>query len=625
MSVLDMFLKKKIKRLKKTLVISTDISLSLLASYLSIKLLIPDILVDEKNFLIFIFINIGLFIVTFSSFRIYSNILRYSDVGYFNDLLYSIILYTIINVCINLFNVNDFSYDLILIQSLVFFFLLVSIRLVVKNFLNFNYNSDMKNIIIYGAGKAGAQLAFSISQSDKLNISAFIDDDNNKQGRKILDIKIYGYSNLIYLVKKFQIDEIYIAIPSLGIVERRSLIDELSKLNIRIRSLPRVEDLINENISLSDVKKVNLDDIIKRKINIDQLKIDKSLNDKTILITGSGGSIGRELSLQCLKCRPKSLIIIDHSEFNLYAVEEEIHKLVKDNNQDTKVFSILVSVRDIKKLDNIFKKYEPDIIFHAAAYKHVSFGERNQIEFLDNNILGTYNVALLSIKYNCKNFTLVSTDKAVRPSNIMGASKRFAEMIVQSLYESQEKNKKTIFSIVRFGNVIGSSGSVVPLFQSQINNGGPVTVTHPEVTRYFMTIPEAVSLILLSSSIAKDAEVFVLDMGEPMKIKSLAEKLISLSGKVPTEEKDNIQEDEILINYIGLKPGEKLHEELVIGENILRSEYKDILIAKEKFIPWKDLEKFLEKISEAINLNDLDKSINVLQEVIEDFRGQTDF
>ncbi len=617
-----MFVLKELKNFKKLIVISTDIILCIISFYLALEFLVSSIYFYDLALAKFLFTSIFLFLAVFSYLGIYSNVIRYTDIRYIKDLLYGLSIYTILNIIFNYFFNNNSIFDLILIQSLIFLFLLISVRLVAKELLRDVYENKKRNIIIYGAGKAGIQLALSISQSDEINVSAFIDDDVHKQGRKILDINIYNYSKLNELLNSKNVSEIYIAMPSLGVVERQQLIDKLSQINISVRSLPRVEDLINEKVTLSDVKKINLDDIIKRKIFIDQDKIDNFLVGKNILITGSGGSIGKELSLQCIKCKPNSIIIVDHSEFNLYRVEKDISNLLIGNKCNIKIIPLLVSVKNLNKLENIFKTYKPDIVFHAAAYKHVSLGEKNQLEFLENNILGTYYTALMSTKYKCSNFTLVSTDKAVRPSSIMGASKRFAEIVVQSMNEIQND---TIFSVVRFGNVIGSSGSVVPLFQSQITNGGPVTVTHPEVSRYFMTISEAVSLILLSSTISHGSEVFVLDMGDPIKIDYLAEKLISLSGKTPVKNNKHLKSDEIKIEYVGLKPGEKLHEELIIGENIQSSKYQEILIAKEDFMGWNELKKFLREIEESTKENDLKKAIDTLKKVIENFKGQTDF
>ena len=411
------------------------------------------------------------------------------------------------------------------------------------------------------------------------------------------------------------VKEIYIAIPSLSVSKKKNLIEDLSFLKVGIKSLPHIENLINDKVNYTDLKNIDINDLVERKVNIDHDTIRNAIKGKIILITGSGGSIGAELCAQCLDYNPKKVIAIDLSEYNLYELEKRIIKNPKRKEDELKYIPHLINITEEKPLEDIFLKYKPHIVFHAAAYKHVKLGEINPISFIKNNIFGTLSVCKLSIKYNCESFTLVSTDKAVRPKNIMGTTKRVAEIIVKSLSKNQNTNNTRI-SIVRFGNVIGSSGSVIPLFQEQIEKGGPVTVTDSRVTRYFMTIPEAVGLILLSKSISKGNEVYVLDMGKPLRIEYLANKLILLAGKIPVINKEVTNENEIKIEHIGLISGEKLHEELLIGNDTIESAYSDILIAREDYVAWPNLEIQISNLKKQIEKREIYEAINVINEIV---------
>lgn len=418
---------------------------------------------------------------------------------------------------------------------------------------------DTSRVMIIGAGEAGNQIAKEIIGSDKLNktVICFIDDMETKQGRYLQGKKIVGKRDkIIEAVEKYEIDEIYIAIPSITGLERKGIIDICSKTNCKIKVLPGMYKILNDDVSVSALRNVEIEDLLGRdQIKINTEEIMDYVNNKVIMVTGGGGSIGSELCRQIAKHGPKQLLLIDIYENNAYDIQQELIR--KYPMLDLKV--LITSVRNSKKVDKLFEQYHPDIVYHAAAHKHVPLMEDSPNEAVKNNVFGTFHVAKAADKYGVKKFILISTDKAVNPTNIMGATKRICEMIVQTF----GRKSKTEFVAVRFGNVLGSNGSVIPLFKKQIEGGGPVTVTHPDIIRYFMTIPEAVSLVLQAGAYAKGGEIFVLDMGEPVKILDLATNLIKFSGYTP-----NI---DIKIEFTGLRPGEKLYEELLMDEEGMKT------------------------------------------------------
>lgn len=418
---------------------------------------------------------------------------------------------------------------------------------------------DVSRVMIIGAGQAGNQIAKEISDSDRLkkSVVCFIDDMDTKQGRYLQGKKIVGKRDkIIEAAEKYEIDEIYIAIPSATGLERKSIIDICSKTDCKIKVLPGMYKILNDEVSVSALRNVEIEDLLGRdQIDINTEEIMSYVNNKVVLVTGGGGSIGSELCRQIAKHGPKQLLLIDIYENNAYDIQQELCR--KYPMLNLKV--LITSVRNSKKVDKLFEQYHPDIVYHAAAHKHVPLMEDSPNEAVKNNVFGTFHVAKAADKYGAKKFILISTDKAVNPTNIMGATKRICEMIVQTF----GVKSKTEFVAVRFGNVLGSNGSVIPLFKKQIEGGGPVTVTHPDIIRYFMTIPEAVSLVLQAGAYARGGEIFVLDMGEPVKILDLATNLIKFSGYTP--------DVDIKIEFTGLRPGEKLYEELLMDEEGMKT------------------------------------------------------
>lgn len=428
--------------------------------------------------------------------------------------------------------------------------------------------NEGRRIMIIGAGKGGNLLAREIQSSEifsKSKVACFIDDDESKIGSYICGAKIYGGRDKIEeATEKFQIDEIVLAMPSISVDEKKKILDICQRTGCTLKILPLISSVIREKTGLSpNIREVAIEDLLERPpIQVDMDKISEYISGKTVMVTGGGGSIGSELCRQIAQHSPKKLIILDIYENSAYDIQNELKELYGEH-LDLEV--IIASVRDERRIDNIFASHKIDIVYHAAAHKHVPLMETSPNESIKNNVFGTRCVASAASKYNVKRFVMISTDKAVNPTNIMGASKRMCEMIVQSM----AKNSKTIFACVRFGNVLGSNGSVVPIFKRQIKQGGPIKVTHPEITRFFMTIPEAVCLVMMAGSFANGGEIFILDMGKPVKILDLAENLIKLSGYVPYKD--------INIIFTGLRPGEKLYEEILMNEEQLKSTKNELI------------------------------------------------
>ena len=454
---------------------------------------------------------------------------------------------------------------------------------------------DRKNILVYGAGKAGVQISESLKKANDYKVVGFIDDDFSKVNTIVNSIDVYAFSDLNSLITEKNVKSLILAMPSAKQNERQEILKKLSQFPLEVKSLPNLDDIENDLITLEQIKFVEVDDILGREVVMPKKELlKKNIHKKNILITGAGGSIGSELSRQIKELKPTSIIILDNSEFNLYNIH---HELTISNGVE--VIPILSTVTNYSQIYNVIKKYKIDTIYHAAAYKHVPMVELNVVSGVYNNVIGTFNVVKAANELQVENMVLISTDKAVRPTNVMGASKRLSEFILQAF---AEQKGQTCFSMVRFGNVIDSAGSVVPLFRKQIKQGGPVTVTHRNITRYFMSIPEAVQLVLQSGSMAKGGDVFVLDMGEPIKILDLAYRMIHLSGLMPIDN-DNPDGD-IKINFTGLRPGEKLYEELLIGDDVIQSKHPRIMQAREEKLDMDKIIDFIDKIKKSRDIQD---------------------
>ena len=478
-----------------------------------------------------------------------------------------------------------------------------------------------RNVLIYGAGMGGIELANSLSHNSEINILGIIDDDKTLKGHFIQDLKVLGDRTEIKSIRdKTDPLEVLLAMPSAKRKQRKELLKYLEDKKVSVKTMPSLNDLDSGKAKLSDLQKIDITDLLGREeLALNEKLLTECILDKTVLVTGAGGSIGSELCRQILPLNPSSLILLDHAEHNLYLINLELSNLCKKLNSSTSIIPVLGSITNGTLIEATIKEFKVETIYHAAAYKHVTLLENNIREGMLNNIFGTYNVAKAATQLNVENFILISTDKAVRPTSVMGATKRITELIIQGLSLKQEteheKRKKTTrFAIVRFGNVLGSSGSVIPLFQKQIEVGGPLTITHPEATRYFMTISEASQLVLQAGSIGSNCNVFILNMGEPISILSLAKQMVYLSGHKLRKEKTTGDDSEIEILFTGLQKGEKIHEELFISKNITSTEHPMIMKAQENFCSWQEVEKIMMALESS---NSSDK--NELRQLLIDF------
>ncbi|MDH1630665.1 polysaccharide biosynthesis protein [Pseudomonas mosselii] len=477
-----------------------------------------------------------------------------------------------------------------------------------------NQGEASTRVAIYGAGAAGNQLMAALRMGKAMRPVAFIDDDASLTNRMIAGLQVYAPKNLQRMIDATGAEEILLALPSVSRSRRREILNLLEGYPLHVRSVPGFMDLASGRVKVDDIQEVDIADLLGRDaVPAQQDLLARCIAGNTVMVTGAGGSIGSELCRQIVGQRPRTLLLYEHSEFNLYSIAKELEERIGQDQLGVQLIPILGSVRDQRKLLDIMQAWKVDTVYHAAAYKHVPMVEHNIAEGVQNNVIGTLYTAQAALQAQVANFVLISTDKAVRPTNVMGSTKRLAEMVLQALSNERAPRlmgdvgnvaqvNKTRFTMVRFGNVLGSSGSVIPLFHAQIKAGGPLTVTHPKITRYFMTIPEAAQLVIQAGSMGQGGDVFVLDMGEPVKIVELAEKMIHLSGLSVRSERN--PHGDIAIEFSGLRPGEKLYEELLIGDNVLGTRHPMIMSANEDCLPWEVLKQRLEALLGAIARDD---------------------
>ncbi len=532
---------------------------------------------------------------------VYRSLIRFSGARTIADLGLACGLLTIplFIVCV-VFRLPDVPRTLCVLHPMIFLLLLAAsragIRFALLDLLKV-VAADVRRVVVYGAGRAGQQLALSLRHEPQVHLVGFVDDDLRLDGQRLDGVPVFGANRLHDLLEDTDVDEVLLAIPSASRARRREIIETLQDEEVYVRSLPNLTSVIEGRITVSDLHEIQIDELLGREpVAPNELLMGKTIVGKTVLVSGAGGSIGSELCRQIIHCRPARLILLEQSEYGLYAIEQELSELMREMGITVPIIPEMANVSERSSMHRVYSHYRPETVFHAAAYKHVPLVEANPISGLRNNIMGTLHSVEAAEEAGVANFTLISTDKAVRPTNIMGASKRVCELILQA--RAAQPGVNTIFSMVRFGNVLGSSGSVVPRFKAQIAAGGPVTLTHHEITRYFMTIPEASQLVIQASAMAKGGEVFVLDMGEPVRIADLARSMIRLSG-LSVRDADNPDGD-IEIVETGLRPGEKLYEELLIGDNPEPTNHPRIMRAREKLWPWEKLEQELKSLDATI-------------------------
>lgn len=645
--------KKSILRLprfiKRSIVIFYDLLLCGLTSWLAFGVRLDQWGPLRGNQWLLFIAAIGFSFPLFTYFGLYQAIFRYIGSNAFLSIIKVFVLYTCIIFCIfTLFGVDGVPRSIGIIQPILLFIGIGLSRYSIRYL--FSRINNVQNpfppvqpiVLIYGAGSSGRQLAIGLSSSHEMLVKGFIDDNPDLHGSSVNGVNVFSSTGLQDVISKLKITDILLCIPSASESRIREIIASLNEYGVRVRSVPGLAHITAGIIRLTDLHALNLNDLLGRAEVPPKLELlEKNIRDQVVLVTGAGGSIGSELCRQIIKLSPKLLILLDSSEPSLYLIYEEL-KTALNSSEDNRltgagddqtsllradlllrILPYLASVRDGDLLLKIFRDHQPFAVFHAAAYKHVPLVEQNAIEGIRNNVFGTLTCAQISLECGVSQFILVSTDKAVRPTNIMGASKRLAELVLQAMADNTRKeDHSTNFSMVRFGNVLGSSGSVVPNFSRQIAVGGPITLTHKEVTRYFMTIPEAAQLVIQTSAMAVGGDVFVLDMGKPIRIYDLAVKMVYLSGLLVKD--DTHPYGDIEIKVTGLRQGEKLYEELLIGDNPEPTSHPKIMKAHEEFLSWSDLQQELEKLKLALNLGDGKLITSMLKKLVHGYQPNSD-
>ncbi|WP_201582611.1 polysaccharide biosynthesis protein [Psychrobacter jeotgali] len=604
------------RSIKRAILITADFVMAVICLYLALALrynYIANHISLSALFFYALIPVIGLYLIGF-----YRGLSRAFFEGLIGSVLQlSVILIIVYQIILSFDIFPDMPRSVPFIFSFMYLVWLWNSRLTIRELLtrsqskyqkSLKGNADYDNVIIYGAGEAGKELLEGLKNSHKYNVVAYVDDDPQLTGAYLLGKKIHAADELLDVVDKLNIAQVFLAIPSISRAHKRQIIDKLEGISIKIKELPSLEEIAEEKVTVSSMRKVDILDVLNRQtVEPDVRLLQKNITGKSILVTGAGGSIGSELCRQIIKNKPKSLVLYELSEFALYSIHQELlaKQASEPNYQGISIIAIIGSVTNEDNLFRVFESYDVQTVYHAAAYKHVPIVEHNPFEGAINNSKGTYHCAQAAIRAKVETFVLISTDKAVRPTNIMGASKRLAELVCQGFSQKNNPNNNhTLISMVRFGNVLGSSGSVVPVFTKQIEQGKPITVTHPDVTRYFMTIPEAANLVIQAGAMATGGEVFVLDMGKPVKIVDLARRMIHLSGHKVRD--SNNPDGDIDIVFTGLRPGEKLYEELIIGEdNVKNTDHPLIMQAIEHSFPLTDIEDTLFQLTDKAKNQDI--------------------
>lgn len=643
---------------KRFIVLMLDAGLCMLSVWLAFYLRLDFFVPFTGPIILASIASVVFALPIFIVFGLYRAIFRYSGLPAMLAVTRAMLLYGVIFATIFMFwGVTGVPRTVGLTQPILLLLLVGASRAMARMWLGDLYHHRLRKLVlpqalIYGAGSAGRQLAAAMINSPEIRVVGFLDDDQKLHGHILNGLPIHNPAALDKLLKRQGVTDVLLALPSVSRERRNQILDELKPRKVAVRTLPGLSDIATGKVSLSDVRELDIDDLLGREpVKPQELLLNLNIQNKTVLVTGAGGSIGSELCRQILKARPKQLLLVEMSEFALYRIHQELVASLAEGLADApfiqdaamgepvdeqdqalevagiEILPLLASVCDEVRMHEIMNTWSPHTVYHAAAYKHVPLVEHNPTEGVRNNVWGTLVCAKAAIRNCVSNFVLVSTDKAVRPTNIMGASKRLAEMVLQALAHSDQASaphgggaikSKTIFSMVRFGNVLGSSGSVVPLFRKQIKSGGPITLTHIDITRYFMTIPEAAQLVIQAGAMSRGGDVFVLDMGQPVKIIDLARRMVELSGLVV---RDKLQPDgDIELVVTGLRPGEKLYEELLIGDNPKPTAHPRIMKAEEQFLSWSELEQKLNALSIAMSVNDVSIVRLLLQDLVSGYQ-----
>tara|TARA_B100000989_G_scaffold180379_1_gene135556 strand:+ start:2695 stop:4683 length:1989 start_codon:yes stop_codon:yes gene_type:complete len=608
---------------KRAIAIITDVSLIVFCTWLAFILRLEElILLKDFNFLPVI-LSILIMVPIFWLFGLYRTIFRYTGSSIIFTISMSTFSYGLIYfLIIGVYGIQGVPRSIGIIQPMLLFLAILSSRLGIKYIISessiLKKNTIKQNVLIYGAGEAGRQLITALENSLEFEVVGFLDDNVQLHGQVLLGKIVYPPFKLEKVLQNKNIRFVFLALPSVSRTKRNQIIQRLNLYKLSVKTLPSVSEIVDGRITVSDIKDLNINDLLNREeVKPDIKLLNKNVKSKIVLVTGAGGSIGSELCRQIIKLNPEKLLLLELNEFALYKIFEEL----KDLNKNLKIISLLVNVQDQSRLETIFETFKVDTVYHAAAYKHVPLVEENMCEGVKNNVFSTLSVAKAAVKKKVLNLVLISSDKAVRPTNIMGASKRLAELCMQGVYHDT-KNISTNFSIVRFGNVLESSGSVIPKFKNQIKEGGPVTLTHKDVRRYFMTITEAAQLVIQAGSMGKSSEVFLLDMGESVKIKDLLYNMIKLSGFTIKDDKN--PDGDIDVKIIGLRPGEKLYEELLIGENPQKTNHPKIRKTNDPYIPFDQLEESLSSLKNLLYFNKVKEVKEMLNKLLKLYQSNSD-
>ena len=610
------------------LVLTLDTILCITSVWLAFYLRLGEFYPLNDTHVLPALISLALALPIFIKSGLYRTIFRYSGLPAMVAVGRALLLYGVLYAGIfTFYGVNNVPRTIGIIQPILLLLLVGASRAAARVWLGGLYHKGLRKsalpqALIYGAGNAGRQLASAMVNSPEIRVVGFLDDDERLHGHVLNGLPIHNPVDLDEILSETNITDVLLAIPSVSPKRRNEILNSLKPLKVSVRTLPGLSDIAIGKVSLSDIRELDIDDLLGREpVQPNQILLTKNIANKVVLVTGAGGSIGSELCRQILAVGPTKLLLIEQSEFALYAIHQELVDKLETRKHEVEsiLVPLLASVQDEDRMRQIMHTWQPNTVYHAAAYKHVPLVEHNPAEGIRNNVIGTLRTAQAAAAHGASDFVLISTDKAVRPTNIMGASKRLAEMVLQSMAEVHHGTK---FSMVRFGNVLGSSGSVVPKFRQQIRDGGPITLTHPDITRYFMTIPEAAQLVIQAGAMAKGGDVFVLDMGQPVKIIDLAQRMVELSGLTVRDEHN--PEGDIKIEITGLRPGEKLYEELLIGDNPKPTQHPRIMKSHEDFLPWANLDINLRSLIKSLENKDLNLMRKILTDLVSGYHPNSD-